>query len=166
MDSFENIILFIFILFSIISSIMKKKKQADAKAGKNSPRAAKKTNPSIIDMFQELTKAALTEKETESEVDAYFLETQKETAKLSKIDKAEELQRNSADKSFSTFQKPTLMETKETRFDLMYDKEENKLNLKNQNLHKFRKLLNNPKSLREYVLMKEILDKPKALQEL
>jgi len=164
MDNLENIILFVLIIFSIFSSIMKKKKKADVKAKKGSPQAPKKQ--SIVDVFKEIANEALPKEEPHSEVDAFFLEAQKEVRKLSAIDKTERAQETMAAKSFSHFQKPTLIKPNETRFDLTYDNVENELNLKNQNLHNIRKLMSKPNSLREYILMKEILDKPKALQDI
>ena len=141
---------------------MKKKKQAAAP--KKTPQKAK--TPGLMDIFQEMTKAAVTNEGNKSEVDAYFLENQKEAKKLSYIDESEKIQADMARESFSSFRKPAHIKPKETRFDMMYDEAENELNLKNENLHKFRELMCHPDSLRDYILMKEILDKPKALQEL
>ena len=164
MDNLDNIILIVVIIFSILSSIMKKKKKAESKNVKTQT----KKKPGLMDIFQEFNKAmaADTEKpKTESEVDAYFSEQQLEDKKLNQINTAEQLQAKMGAESFSNFKKPKSADFKNTAYDLTYKDAENELNQKNINLHKFRKLLQDPNSLRDYILMNEILNKPKAFQE-
>ena len=164
MDNLDNIILIVVIIFSILSSIMKKKKKAESKNEKTPT----KKKPGLMDIFKEFNKAmaADTEKpKTESEVDAYFSEQQTEDKKLNQIDTAEQLQAEMGAESFSNFKKPEKTDFKNTAYDLTYKNAENELNQKNINLHKFRKLLKDPNSLRDYILMNEILSKPKAFQD-
>lgn len=161
MSNFEDILIILFILFSIISAFFSKKKEQKKRAQKT--KVEPESNLDIFEFFQP-------KEEGKSEVDAYFeqfsekdykrIPEKKESEASLQLESNEVKDAKELEKlKWQAVKKPIPVEIplkkpeKQTRSRL------------NKKAARIRKNIKKPDSLREYILMSEILNKPLALRD-
>ncbi|NOX19425.1 MAG: hypothetical protein GXO87_14250 [Chlorobi bacterium] len=202
MDNIQDIIVFLFIAFSIISSILKKKKKKE-NAGKQPARpSAKKPAFNLEELLGLPQPTDRQKKEAISEVDAYFLQNKPEEKparmrmgnekqnyadirekKIEELErrkneethydeirknKIKELEKRKGEKTnYAEIREEKLKELeRRKREDAMKYRSAKALALKSgQNDSGFMNKLTNASSLREYIIVNEILGKPLALRD-
>ena len=174
MDSIVDYLIVLFFIVSFLFSVFKKKKkQADEAEKTGQPIVesqrrnvqkenvvAKKTNTTTTNSFENILKAMLQVPEPvdehKSEVDAYY----EEAMKKSEIMKPKKESLISA--SEEPHRKYKVVEKSNTYADAM---REVKIRHSSQKAMKIRGSLNNMSSIKNYIVMNEILGKPIALRE-
>jgi hypothetical protein len=152
MDNVQDIIVFLFIAFSILSSLLKKKKKGEK--GKQPARpAARRPAFNLEEMLGIQTPPEPKKKQQISEVDAYFLGMTEEKKPEPKVKSYADKRAEKIKELESLKQKDKLIKT---------TVEEIKSRPKS---FEFKEKLLNASSLREYIVVNEILGKPLALRD-
>jgi hypothetical protein len=154
MDSFEDIIILIFIIFSIFTAFFRKKKEQKKRIQSSNE------SEKVIDPFE-----ILEEKKEISEVDSYF-------EKISKKEQKEKIELPIAKASGDLRAKQELEKIKwkavkspsstSITIDPNYYETSRQINSRALSI---KRKIKNTKSLREYVILSEILSKPLSLRE-
>ncbi len=153
MDNIQDIIVFLFIAFSILSSLLKKKKKAE-KGNQPARPSAKKPVFNLEEMLGIQMPPEQQKEKTVSEVDAYFLQNSQK----------KEIKKES-EKTYSEKRAEKIKELESLKEKEKVIKTTVKTISSRSKSSDFKKKILNVSSLKEYIIMNEILGKPLALRD-
>ncbi len=156
MDNIQDIIIFLFIAFSILSSLLKKKKKAGKE--KQPARTVAKRPAFNLEELLGLQFPSKPKKSELSEVDAYFLQSEIE-------EERKPIPAKTAKKTYSENRAAKIKELESLKNERKRIHSDVKIIATTTKTNYYKKKISDISSLREYVIMNEILGKPIALRD-